>query len=72
MVGSRADRAGHARKNRQGRTVDMAAADKLDPGMALNDFGQRARIAKILAIHVRYAGQEGWVVQKQQRRALAA
>ena len=72
MVGSRADRARDAREHRQDGTMDVAAANKLDPGMAPNDFGQRARIAKILAIHVRYAGQEGWVVQKQQRRALAA
>ena len=62
------DCAGHTRKHRHDRAMEVAGRNKSYPRMPLDDIGKLGRIAQVLTIHVPDAGDEGRMVQEQQRR----
>src|SRR5271165_4561946 len=70
MIGRRADRAWMARKQGQGRAMNMPACDELDSRMAPDDGCQFIGVLQILAIHVPDSCDERRMVQEQKRRSI--
>src|SRR4029079_12593484 len=67
VVRRRTDRGRNTRKHRQRRPVNMAGRDELHARMTPDDGFESGAFKLMLALHVRDAGLERRMMQKQQR-----